>query len=83
MYLYIGKAKQFGGPSGRYAHGYRYLVDALLKSGTTLHIAMLNDKQWLSIRDFENTLIQSAKGKHAVNKRRLSDFNVIDGLNGP
>lgn len=82
-YLYIGKAKRFGGASGRYAHGYRYLVDALLKSGAELHIATLSDKQWLSVRDYENTLLGTPEGEEAVNIRRLKNFNFIRGLNGP
>jgi hypothetical protein len=83
IYLYIGKATQFGGASGRYAHGYRYLVDALLKSGAKLHIAKLSAKQWLSVRDYENTLLNTPKGKKAVNIRPPKNFNVIHGLNGP
>jgi hypothetical protein len=82
-YLYIGKAKRFGGASGRYAHGYRYLVDALLKSGAKLYIAKLSDKQWLSVRDYENTLLGTPIGQKTVNIRRPKNFNLIHGLNGP
>jgi hypothetical protein len=82
-YLYVGKAKKFGGKSGRYAHGYGYLVDALLESGAKLHIATLNKKQWHAVRHYENTLISSAKGKLAVNKRRIKTFDSVKGLKGP
>lgn len=82
-YLYIGKAKQFGGKSGRYAYGYRYLVEALLMSGAKLHIAKLNDNQWLSVHDYENTLLNTPRGKRAVNRCRTEEFNLIDGLSGP
>jgi hypothetical protein len=83
IYLYIGKAKQFGGASGRYAHGYRYLVDALLKSGAKLYIAKLGANQWLSVRDYENTLLNTPKGLKAVNRSRPKNFNWIHGLNRP
>lgn len=82
-YLYIGKAKQFGGSSGRYAYGYRYLVDALLESGTKLFLAELTVRQWQSVKDYENTLISSAKGQQAVNRQRVQSFNKIQGLKGP
>ena len=46
MYIYIGKATQFGGATGRYAYGYSYLIEAMIKSGATLHVAELDDEQW-------------------------------------
>lgn len=82
-YLYIGKAKQFGGKSGRYAYGYRYLVDALLESGAKLYLAELTLTQWESVKDYENTLISSAKGQDAVNRRKIKNFNNIPELKGP
>ena len=82
-YLYIGKAKRFGGPSGRYAYGYRYLVDALLASGATLFLAKLTEEQWESVKDYENTLISSCKGKKALNRQRVKSFKQIQGLEGP
>ena len=82
-YLYVGKAKQFGGKSGRYAYGYRYLVDALLETGAKLYLAKLNSKQWATVKDYENTLISSVKGKKAVNRRRINNFKTIKGLKGP
>jgi hypothetical protein len=82
-YLYIGKAKQFGGKAGRYAYGYRYLVDALLESGTKLFIAKLTNRQWKSVRDYENTLLNSTRGQKAVNRQRVKNFNIINGLKGP
>jgi len=82
-YLYIGKAKQFGGTRGRYAYGYRYLVEALLKANVTLYIALLSDQQWAAVKDYENTLINSAKGRMAVNRRRVKNFRTVAGLRGP
>ena len=29
-FLYIGRAKKFGGAGARYANGYSYLIDALI-----------------------------------------------------
>lgn len=83
QYLYIGKAKQFGGKAGRYAYGYRYLVDALLESGAKLYLAKLSANQWSSVRDYENTLISSTKGQKAVNRRRVKYFILVQGLSGP
>jgi hypothetical protein len=28
--IYIGKARKFGGKSGRYSYGYQYLIELLL-----------------------------------------------------
>jgi hypothetical protein len=57
--LYVGKARKFGGPSGRYAFGYRYLIDALLAAGHKLYVAPLADEQWDSVIDIEQTLIKA------------------------
>lgn len=82
-YLYIGKAKQFGGKSGRYAYGYRYLIDALLQSGVRLYLAKLTKQQWKNVKDYENSLISSNKGRKAVNRKRTKNFKLILGLKGP
>ena len=81
-YLYIGKAKKFGGAKGRYAYGYRYLVDSLLESGVKLWILELG-AHWKSVNNLENTLIHSAKGKNAVNRRRTTNFKEVEWLVGP
>ena len=82
-YLYIGKAKQFGGKNGRYAYGYKYLVTALLESGVRLFIATLTEKQWENVRDYENTLLNTTKGAKAVNKKRTKNYKEIEGMKGP
>lgn len=55
--IYVGKAKRFGGSSGRYAYGYRYLIECLLESKHSLWIAPLEDTQWKRINDYEQSLI--------------------------
>ncbi len=80
--LYIGKAKQFGGPTGRYAYGYRYLVDALIKSGCRLYIAELSTHAWKRVDNYENTLICKYRW-YLVNKRKSESLSQIKGLSLP
>lgn len=82
-YIYVGKAKKFGGKSGRYTYGYRYLVDSLLKTGAELWVLRLNPRQWDRIRDFENTVLDSARAERAVNRQRIQNFRKIEWLLGP
>ena len=82
-YLYVGRAKQFGGSDGRYAVGYRHLLDSLFKSGACVYIAKLSRAQWRKVRDYENTIMSNKNGLQAVNIERVSDFKKIKGLRGP
>ena len=56
--IYIGKANKF---DVRYASGYRYLIDALLRCGHKLHIARLTSSQWENVEFYENSLIRQWK----------------------
>ena len=77
--IYIGKAKQFGGAKGRYAYGYRYLVEALLESGCKLYIAVLDSKAAKNIDDYERSLIKKYR-KHLVNKKYQKPKREINNL---
>src|SRR5205823_11436681 len=57
--LYVGKARRFGGSSGRYAFGYRYLINALLAANYKLYVAPLADEHWDRVIDIEQTLIKT------------------------
>jgi hypothetical protein len=80
--LYIGKAKRFGGPKGRYAYGYRYVVQALIESNCRLYIAELKGKAKGDIDNYERSLIQSYK-KYLVNKKIPKPSKKILGLKLP
>ena len=80
--LYIGKAKQFGGRKGRYAYGYGYLVEALLKSGCKLHIATLDKKTANDIENCERSLIKKYS-EHLLNKKYYKPKREIEGLELP
>ncbi len=81
--MYVGKAKKFGGANGRYATGYRHLVDSLFESGACVYIAKLNKVQWKQVRDYENTLMSNKKDLKSVNILRVKDFTKVKGLRGP
>lgn len=80
--IYIGKAKQFGGAKGRYAFGYRYLVEALLKSGCKLHVAVLGEEASKNIDDYERSLIKKFR-MHLVNKKYQEPKREIKNLELP
>ena len=80
--LYIGRAKKFGGPDGRYAYGYRYLVEALLESGCRLYIAELSGAQAERRHDYERTLIENYR-EYLVNKRIQEPQARAKGLRLP
>jgi hypothetical protein len=80
--LYIGKAKKFGGPRGRYAYGYRYLIEALLKSGCKLYIAKINSRSSKFLDNCERTLIKKYRN-HLVNKKNQEPKKEIVGIRLP
>ena len=77
--LYIGRAKRFGGAKGRYAYGYRYLVEALLESGCRLYVAALDSEAIEQIVDCERSLIKKYR-RYLVNKRTPEPRTEIKGL---
>ena len=74
-FLYIGKAARFGGSGARYAKGYSYLIDALLKQGYELYISQFQDDEWKHIRDIEAQII--VKYLPIANKRRFQPKNEL------
>jgi hypothetical protein len=67
---YIGKAKSFGGPRGRYAFGYQYLARLLLESGFRLYVSSLSPRQWKQVENIERTLIAKLETPKLENRRR-------------
>jgi hypothetical protein len=87
--VYIGRAKQFAGPSGRYAGGYRYLLDELLTAGISLHIGVRCVGNGHSLSVLERSLLylfhktKGLRNKKSASGKKPRDFvrvNVPHGL---
>lgn len=66
-FLYIGRAKRFGGVGARYADGYSYLIDALLGKGYCLYICQSSDENSEYLIKMESQAIK--KYNPTANKR--------------
>lgn len=76
---YVGRAKQLGGSKGRYAHGYRYLIDLLWDCGLELYVSQsLGKAQWDNIVDIERSLIAHFDRPQLKNRNFAKATHVVE-----
>jgi len=83
QYHYVGKAENFAFQAPRFDGKLNILFDALIISGFEIHIAELNNQQWLEVDNFMLTLIHSEQGKAILDRMGEVDFIKIPNLIGP
>jgi hypothetical protein len=81
---YVGRAKQLEGTKGRYAHGYRYLIDLLWDCDFELYVSQsLSKVQWENIVNIERSLIAlfdrpQLKNRNFAKANELIEFQFIE-----